>query len=118
MKYKAVIFDLGGTLVRFPGWSGYAGAARKIASMPNASVEGFVRLWFEQGEGLGTGVFTGYEALIKHVCAQLGVNIEDHLVAAAANIPYNLTRQMITIPRDDTSHIQQPAGVRGITPGD
>jgi putative hydrolase of the HAD superfamily len=117
MKYKAVIFDLGGTLVRSPGRSDYADTTRKMASTLNAPVEEFTRLWFEHGEDLGKGVFTGHEALIRHVCAQLGVNTEDHLVIAAANIPYNLTKQAITVPRDDAMNVLKQLKLNGYKTG-
>jgi phosphoglycolate phosphatase-like HAD superfamily hydrolase len=101
MKYKATIFDLGGTLVRSASWSDYAEAARKMATMLNAPAEDFVKLWFDKEEGLGTGVFPNYEAFIKHVCDRLEVNVEDRQVESAASVPFNITKQMIMVPRDD-----------------
>jgi phosphoglycolate phosphatase-like HAD superfamily hydrolase len=52
MKYKATIFDLGGTLVRSASWSDYAEAVRKMATMLNASAEDFVKLWFDKWEAV------------------------------------------------------------------
>lgn len=105
MKYKATIFDLGGTLVRSASWSDYAEAVRKMATMLNAPAEDFVKLWFDKGEGLGTGVFANYQDLIKHVCGLLDVNVEDHQVESTASIPFNITKQMIMVPRDDALHV-------------
>ena len=99
--YKAVIFDLGGTLTRGAKWSDYADVARKIASMLNAPTEEFVRLWFDQSEGLVTGAFPNWEAYISHVCRQLEVNVEDYQIKYAASLPFNLAREMIMILRDD-----------------
>ena len=101
MRYTAVIFDLGGTLVRSLKWADYAEAARKIASVLDTPADDFVRLWFDQAGGLGTGAFPSYEALIKHICSQLSLNIEDSIVTYAASIPFENTRRMIMFPRQD-----------------
>jgi len=101
MKYEAVIFDLGGTLVRSATWSDWTDAARKTARMVGAPPDDFIRLWFEQVEGLGTGRFANYQALIKSVCSQLHMPVKDSQVESAARIPYDITKQMITTPRDD-----------------
>ncbi|HUT68498.1 MAG TPA: HAD family hydrolase [Dehalococcoidales bacterium] len=97
MKYKAIIFDLGGTLVYSPD---YSNTTREMAAVLSAPVEDFVRLWFEQSEGLGTGLFPSYQSYIKHVCAQLEINALADRIDIAASIPFNETKQVVMEPRE------------------
>ena len=100
MKYEAVIFDLGGTLTYGHAWSEYVDAAREIAAVISAPVDDFVRIWFEQSAGLGTGIFPSYPDFIKHICRQLPLNVPDNLVNHATNISLSVTKRHITVPRD------------------
>lgn len=105
MKYQAVIFDLGGTLICGPTFSDYADAAREIAAAIAAPVEEFVKIWFEQSGGLGTGVYQDYQAYIRHVCKQLGINVRDSQMELAASIPFNVTKQKMMTPREGAIEI-------------
>lgn len=100
MKYKAIVFDLGGTLVRSASWSEYADAARKMASILTAPIEDFVELWFDQSSGLGTGEFQSYQDYIRHVCKQLSLDLQDSKVQAAASIPFEMTKRMVMVPQE------------------
>jgi putative hydrolase of the HAD superfamily len=100
VKYEAVIFDLGGTLTYGLAWSEYVDAAREIAAVISAPVDDFVRIWFEQSAGLGTGIFPSYQDFIKHICRQLPLNVPDNLVNRATNISLSVTKRHITVPRD------------------
>jgi putative hydrolase of the HAD superfamily len=100
MKYQAVIFDLGGTLARSTTWSGYADAARKMAALLSAPVEDFVKLWFEQSSGLGTGVYSSYQVYIKHLCEQLHLNAQDNIIELAAVIPFSVVKNDVMVPRN------------------
>ena len=82
-------------------WSDWVDDAKKMASILNAPIEDFVNLYFGQSESFITGVFPSYEAYIKHICDQLGVIADDHQVESAANIPVNLTKQMLKAHRND-----------------
>ncbi len=99
MKYKAVIFDLGGTLVTQPSQSEILNNAREIASVISAPVEDFVELWFSQSSGLDTGFYQDYQEYIRYVSERLGLKIEGNLVDYAASIDFELTRRMVTTPR-------------------
>jgi putative hydrolase of the HAD superfamily len=100
MKYKAVIFDLGGTLTYGLAWSVYVYAAREIAGVIAAPKEDFERIWFEQAGGLGTGVFKNYQDFIRHICRQLPLEVPDNLVDLAAGISISTAKQHLTTPRD------------------
>ena len=100
MKYKAVIFDLGGTLTHSSALSEYTEEARRMASVLSAPVDDFVRLWFEQSEGLGTGIFPSYQSYIRHICRQLRLSVQDDLIDLAAGIPFSVTKKHLMIPRE------------------
>jgi putative hydrolase of the HAD superfamily len=99
-KYKAVIFDLGGTLTYGHAWSEYVDAARKIAAAISAPEDDFVRLWFEQSEGLGTGTFPSYQDFIRHICDQLCLNTQDSVIKLATNISLSLAKKHLFVARD------------------
>ncbi len=95
MRYEAVIFDLGGTLIHSVAWSDFEKAAREVASVISAPSEDFVRLWFEEGERLGTGDFQTYQDYIRHISGKLGLTVEDNQIDLAAGIQYDNSRQMV-----------------------
>ena len=95
MKYEAVIFDFGGTLIRYVAWSDFEEATREMASVISAPVEDFVSLWFEHAERLGTGDFQSYQEFTRYICDKLGITVEDNLIDLAADIQLNNGRQMV-----------------------
>jgi putative hydrolase of the HAD superfamily len=100
MKYKAVIFDLGGTLTYGLAWSVYVDAAREIARVIAAPGDDFVRIWFEEAEELGTGVYPSFQDFIRHICRQLTLDVPENLVDLAADISISTARRHLTMPRD------------------
>ena len=117
MKYKAVIFDLGGTLSSSAAWEKYSNAAREIAQICSAPVEDFVRLWFEQSEGLGTGLYPDYQSYIRHVNSILGINTPDDMIDNAARIPYNVTKQVVMAARDGSIELLTHLKTKGYKTG-
>ncbi len=101
MKYQAVIFDLGGTLSRSSVSNEYVDAARKMARVCSAPVDKFVELWFAHSTGLGTGLYATSRDYIKYVCSLMNLNVPDKAINLAASMPFSVTRQEITTPRDD-----------------
>lgn len=102
MKYEAVIFDLGGTLVRSAAWSDFEDAAREMASILSVPQEEFVRLYFEHSEKLGTGHFSTYHEYIHYLTSEIGIMPPDYKVELAAVIPFDISRRMIEDIRPDT----------------
>lgn len=100
MKFQAVIFDLGGTLVHNAPWSEYVEEAKKVAAAVSAPVDDFVRIWFEHSGGLGTGFFPNFQTFIKHVLQQLSLEVPPDVIDHAAGISVSMTKRLITIPRD------------------
>jgi len=101
MKYEAVIFDLGGTLVPVSPWSEFENSAKQMASVLSVPEEAYLKLWFAQSSGLGTGEFESYQGYIRHICKRMEKDISEDLIEAAAIIPFNITKGMIEVPRDD-----------------
>jgi putative hydrolase of the HAD superfamily len=105
MKYKAVIFDLGGTLSKNVAWEEYVNAARKMAEICSAPVEKFVETWFAQSALLGLGAYTGFQDYIRHVCKILELDVADNLIELAGEITLAVTRQYVFNPRVDAIEI-------------
>jgi putative hydrolase of the HAD superfamily len=101
LKFKAVIFDLGGTLVRSAAWSDFEDAAAEMASILSVPGDDFVRLYFEHSEKLGTGEFSTYHEYIRFLSSELGITSPDNKVERAAGIPFDISRQMIKDIRPD-----------------
>ncbi len=100
MKYRAVIFDLGGTLSRSAAWSEYANAARKIAEICAAPAEKFVEQWFANSARLGTGVYKTWQDYIRHVCRLMELDVTGNYIEDAAAIALAVTRNQICTPRE------------------
>jgi putative hydrolase of the HAD superfamily len=105
VKYRAVIFDLGGTLVHYTPWSEYVEEAKKVAAAVSAPVDDFVRVWFEHSGGLGTGDFPSFQAFISHVSRQLSLEVPPDLIDHAAGISISMTKRLITVPRDGAMEV-------------
>jgi len=97
--YKAIIFDLGGTLCRYIAWSVFEEAARDMAKICAVPAKEFVELYFSESGKMGTGVFSSYEEYLRHLCKLLNIKVADNLIKRASAIPFSLTKQVIT-PRD------------------
>jgi epoxide hydrolase-like predicted phosphatase len=104
-RYKAVIFDLGGTLSRSAPWSVYNEMAFRMAEICSAPTDKFVEMWFSESSGLGTGVFSSYSDYIKHVCSKLKLKVPANLIAHAAEIPVAIDRQYVIKPREDAMKV-------------
>jgi putative hydrolase of the HAD superfamily len=100
MKYEAVIFDFGGTLVSGPSWSDFTIAARKCAGILSIPGEDFVNKWFEHSDGLITGLHPDYQSYVKYVCAQLEKDIGDDEASIAGDILFDVTGKKAFIPRE------------------
>ena len=61
MKYKAVIFDLYGTLVDKYPMKAYRKVLKAMAAIISAPPDDFIKLWFETYDERGLGVFHSTE---------------------------------------------------------
>jgi putative hydrolase of the HAD superfamily len=104
MRYKAVIFDLFGTLINKLSLREHTGILRQMASIVSVPSDDFVRLWFGTHNERGLGVFQSLEANIEYICRQLGVRPEDSKVTLASQINLDYTARSIK-PRTDATEV-------------
>ena len=95
MKYKAVIFDLFGTLIHNFNTEEYQTVLRSMASVLLASSDDFIRLWNETFSDRCTGILKSPEGNIEYVCRELGVSIDSDQTSEAALIRYAQTRSTL-----------------------
>jgi len=100
MKFKAVIFDLFGTLVDVFGSSGGTIHMREMASALGILDEQFVQLWAQTTEMRIIGAFDSVEASIKHVSDAMSAHPQPEQIATAVEIRMNYVRQALQ-PRAD-----------------
>ena len=95
MKYKAVIFDLFGTLVNILPLREYENSLTQMASTLLVSPDDFIRSWKTTFNQRMTGHFPNCEANIKYICRELGVPINDNQIERAAQIRFDYTRREV-----------------------
>jgi len=95
MKFKAVIFDLFGTLVNDFGSSGAAIHMRDMASALGIPHEPFAQLWAQTINMRIDGAFDSVVANIKHVCDAMNADPRPEQIAAAVEIRMHYVRQAL-----------------------
>jgi putative hydrolase of the HAD superfamily len=99
MIFKAVIFDLFGTLVNNFG-SSVQQMARELATALAAPYEPFMALWNQTLEMRIIGDFDTVEANIEYVCHGIGVHPKAEQIREAVEIRMKYVREAL-IPRPD-----------------
>lgn len=95
MKYEAVIFDLGGTLIRNAKYEEYVNAAKRVAGLIAAPEEEFLRQWFADSSRLSTGEFATYDDYIRHTCSRLDMDSPEHVMEDAVDSLIEVSRKMM-----------------------
>jgi putative hydrolase of the HAD superfamily len=99
MKYKAVIFDLFGTLVKNFTVQQHEGTLGQMAAILTAPRKEFVRLWYGTFYMRCLGELKTPEENVEYVCRKLGITTQKDLVEKAATIRHTLTKDtMIPLP--------------------
>jgi FMN phosphatase YigB (HAD superfamily) len=80
MKYKAIIFDLFGTLVECYSVKGYNRLITDLASALKVPSEGFSKLWRDTTYERGTGIFRTTEESIRYICNKLKISVSDEKI--------------------------------------
>ena len=100
MKYKAVIFDLFGTLIKNFPWDVSNSLLRRMALELLAPPDDFTALWHAAFDKRMKGVLKNYQACIRHICQQLGAQVQDDRIDLAASTRFELNKQEVTAPRE------------------
>lgn len=100
MKYKAVIFDLFGTLVDNYSWPEYRSVLTQMADLLGVPVNTFREMWAGAYVARARGDLPSTEASILYVCENLGVKPNRESVEAAVRVRVEYTRRELA-PRLD-----------------
>jgi len=104
MGYKAVIFDLFGTLVySFPPEE-YERTLAEMAACLSLPYRAFSQAWQKTYSKRARGAFPTIEANLEHICRTLGKPVEEERIKAAVEARLPLTRRALT-PRPETIEV-------------
>jgi putative hydrolase of the HAD superfamily len=99
MNYKAVIFDLFGTLVhKFPVGESIS-VLWEMAGVLDVDADAFTQLWFDSFSERHSGCFPDLEADIDYVSQKLGIRPDEEQVRKAAQINLDYVATHI-VPRE------------------
>lgn len=104
MKYKAVIFDLFGTLVNNFTLSEYNSMLAKMSAALSLPIDNFKKLWSESFKDRITGIHRDQRDSFKSICRKLGVKASEEQIEKAFQIRLDFSRRT-TIPRPGAVHI-------------
>jgi HAD superfamily hydrolase (TIGR01509 family) len=99
VKYKAVIFDLFGTLVCDLVGPKYTDTLTRMARVLSIPADDFLKKWSDTAYERNTGAFLTVEANLVHICEEAGVQPEDDEVKLAARIRQDYARRVMIRPR-------------------
>lgn len=100
MKYKAVIFDLFGTLVPNMSLSEHRAILMRMAHVLSAPPDDFAQLWFDTFNERSTGIFQSPGDNVEYICRTLGVSVNETQVKLATRIRFDYAVQSM-MPRPD-----------------
>ncbi|MHA2009475.1 MAG: HAD family hydrolase [Promethearchaeota archaeon] len=106
MKYKAIIFDLFGTLVDNYSVQGYNRLLTDMASALRLPEEDFSKIWRDTTYERGTGIFKTTEESIRYVCNTLKVSVNDENIKKCVQIRRNNSVKALT-PKNGAIEILQ-----------
>ena len=101
MKYKAVIFDLFGTLTCYLSFREYETVLRKMASVVSAPEDSFIRLWNDTFDRQMKGDFRNDQVIIRNICHELNVPVEYEQINRAVQMKLDSVKRDITRLRSD-----------------
>ena len=97
MKYRAVIFDLFGTLVDNFSSQGYMESLSQMASVLSLPFDDFRQVWFATSTGeQNLGVSRSCEGDVENACRELGMMPEDKQVQLAVQYRLDYIRNVMT----------------------
>jgi putative hydrolase of the HAD superfamily len=116
MTFRAVVFDLFGTLVPEFDRDAFYGSVRSMAHEVGANREAFLEAWTATALDRQTGVFPTVETNVRSICAQLGVTPPDEAIGRALEVRLELYRTMFH-PRVGAMETLQAVKERGFGTG-
>jgi putative hydrolase of the HAD superfamily len=116
MAYRAVIFDLFGTLIRNFSRREYRAVLDRMAALLGAPADEFARAWFDTFPERNLGLATTAEGDIRRVCRRLNVFPSAAHLAAAARLRIDLTRRYL-VPREGALEVLGALRARGLRLG-
>ena len=117
MKYHAVIFDLGGTLIDQSTWGDQADYVGQMADALGVAREEFLRVWRDTYAERTTGALGSVEDGIRYICRHLNAPVDEGRIAIAANIPFEITKRWVMAPNKDAVPVLQDIKSRGLKTG-
>ncbi len=99
MKYKAVIFDLFGTLIENFSRSEYAAVFTEMANILSVPPAEFLQSWGEAFDQRATGVFATTEDAIRNLSFKFNPRVTEGQINQAARVRLDYTKRSIN-PRD------------------
>ncbi len=96
MKYKAVIFDLFGTLVDSYSVQGYNKLLADMASALQLPVNDFSQPWRDTTYERGTGIFKTTRESIRYICKMLKFPVSEENIEKCEQIRRETTRRALT----------------------
>jgi putative hydrolase of the HAD superfamily len=100
MKFKAVIFDLFGTLVDNFSYQQHRDMLSEMADALAIPSQDFIGLWIETFRERITGIFETPQSNILYICEKVGVNPKEGQIERAIGIRREFTKNALT-PRSD-----------------
>jgi putative hydrolase of the HAD superfamily len=100
MKYKAVIFDLFGTLVETFPFREHEQVMSQMAAALALPCQEYVRRWEEVFPLQELGAFPNIETIVEHVCQSFEKNLDPDLLNMVVGLRLDFTRRCLQ-PRTD-----------------
>jgi len=95
MKYKAIIFDLFGTIIDNFTRSEYENVLAEMATILKAPPDGFLRLWLDSFFERTTGVHKTQRESIEYICRTLDIQVSESQVAHASRVRQDYTAHSV-----------------------
>ena len=112
MKYKAVIFDLFGTLIPNFSEKEYRQIVMLMATILSVPPEPFWEIWVATFKESILGVFPDYNAKITYICSKLGVNLSQNNILNASQVLLDYEARSM-VPRPEAAEVLSVLKLRG-----
>lgn len=117
MEYKAIIFDLFGTLVKNYPVVLNDKNLKQIAVKLEAPPDDFLNLWNNAFSARMKGIFNSYQECIGDICRRLEVNAPEDQIESASRTRFATTKLEVTTPREGAVEVLSYLKARGYKTG-